>query len=48
MTRDDVESKARGLMAPVLGADRTGALIEGLGHLEGVADIRDLTVLLSN
>jgi hypothetical protein len=47
MTREDVESKARGLMTPVLGADRTAGLIEGLGHLDGVDDVRYLTSLLS-
>jgi 2-methylcitrate dehydratase PrpD len=41
-----VSAKARGLIAPVLGAERTEALIERVGALERVADLRELRPLL--
>jgi 2-methylcitrate dehydratase PrpD len=46
MTKQEVIAKARDLMAPVLGASTTGALIEKLYALEKMKDIRELRPLL--
>jgi 2-methylcitrate dehydratase PrpD len=48
MTRDEVVAKARDLMAPILGAPASAALIEKLLTLENVKDIRDLRPLLQH
>jgi 2-methylcitrate dehydratase PrpD len=37
-----VNEKARGLIEPILGPDRTGRVIQLVNQLEGVANIRDL------
>jgi 2-methylcitrate dehydratase PrpD len=42
-----VNAKARGLMAPVLGAQRTEAIIQRVGALEDVANVRELVALLT-
>jgi 2-methylcitrate dehydratase PrpD len=42
-----VNAKARGLMAPILGAERTDALIEAVNALEDLNDVRDLRPLLT-
>ena len=47
LTPDGVAEKARDLMGPVLGAQRTEQLIERILHLETVADIRSLRPLLT-
>ncbi|MEX2642120.1 MAG: MmgE/PrpD family protein [Acetobacterales bacterium] len=47
MTRDQVADKARELMAPVLGAARSSALIDGIWNIDGVADVRELRPLLA-
>jgi hypothetical protein len=41
-----VNEKARGLMAPVLGAQRTETLIQRVNALEDVANVRELIPLL--
>jgi len=41
-----VNAKARGLMAPILGAERTEALIERINALEELGNVRDLRPLL--
>ena len=46
MTREEVVAKARDLMAPILGADASGKLIEKTLALERVKDIRELRPLL--
>jgi 2-methylcitrate dehydratase PrpD len=46
MTRDEVVAKARELMTPVLGAAKTGKLIDRVLGLENVKDIRELRPLL--
>ncbi len=46
MTRDEVGAKAHDLMAPILGAERTAALIERIWGLEGVASADELRPLL--
>jgi hypothetical protein len=46
MPREEVVSKARDLMTPVLGADKTGKLIEKILALESVKNIRELRPLL--
>ena len=46
LSTDAVNAKARDLMAPVLGADRTERLIARVNALEGVADMRELRPLL--
>jgi len=43
-----VSAKARGLIAPVLGAAKTARLIERVLSLENVADARDLRPLLTS
>jgi 2-methylcitrate dehydratase PrpD len=47
METPEVEEKARGLMAPVLGDERTQTLIDVIGGLEGLADVRELRPLLA-
>ena len=42
-----VNAKARGLMEPVIGAQRTEAVIQRVNALEDVAKIRDLVGLLT-
>jgi 2-methylcitrate dehydratase PrpD len=42
-----VNAKVRDLMAPVLGADRTEAVIERVNSLEEVRDLRDLRAFLT-
>ena len=46
METAEVEEKARGLMAPVLGGDRTDALIAAIADIESLANARDLRPLL--
>ncbi len=46
MPRAEVVAKCRDLIAPILGADRGGQLIERVLALESVADIRELRPLL--
>ncbi len=46
MTRDDVAAKARGLLAPSLGARRTKQLIDTIWNIEEVEDMRQLHPLL--
>ncbi len=46
METGEVEEKARGLMAPILGNERTEALIQTIGDIESLADARDLRPLL--
>jgi 2-methylcitrate dehydratase PrpD len=47
LSTEAVNAKARDLMAPVLGADRTDRLIARVGALEAVADMRELRPLLT-
>jgi hypothetical protein len=42
-----VNAKARQLMTPVLGRERTEAVIRRVSALEGVADMRELRPLLT-
>lgn len=42
MTREEVAIKARDLMAPVLGADQSGKLIDKIFAIESVKDVREL------
>ena len=44
---DGVNEKARGLMEPVLGRQRTGEIIRMVNQLETVGNIRDLVRLLT-
>jgi len=46
MTSEEVATKARDLMTPVLGAAKTSALIDKIYNLEKVKDIRELRPLL--
>lgn len=46
LTSDEIAAKARELMAPVLGQDRTSQLIDTIDHLEDLGSIRDLRPLL--
>jgi hypothetical protein len=46
MTRDEVVTKARDLMAPLLGASKSDQLIQTVLALETVKDIRALRPLL--
>ena len=46
MPRDEVVTKARDLMEPVLGKQQAGKLIDTLMAIEGVSDIRSLRALL--
>jgi hypothetical protein len=46
MPRQEVEDKARDLLAPVLGAKRTQALIEAIWNIERLRNTRELRPLL--
>ena len=46
MSREEVVAKARDLIAPVLGAKKSEALIDKLLNLENVKDVRELRPLL--
>jgi len=46
MSRQEVEDKARDLLAPVLGAKRTQALIETIWNIERLRNARELRPLL--
>jgi 2-methylcitrate dehydratase PrpD len=46
MTRDEVEAKARDLMAPVIGKARAGRLCDTVWNLDRVKDVRKLRPLL--
>ena len=46
MTRDEVQAKARDLIAPVLGATQSAEILGKISALENVADIRELRPLL--
>jgi 2-methylcitrate dehydratase PrpD len=46
MTREEIVSKARDLIAPILGATQCANLTERVLHLEKVADLRELRPLL--
>jgi 2-methylcitrate dehydratase PrpD len=46
MTREDVAAKARGLLAPTLGARRAKQLIDTIWNIERVPDLRQLHTLL--
>jgi 2-methylcitrate dehydratase PrpD len=46
MTRDEIVAKARGLMAPVLGAATTTKLIDRLLEIDKVKNVRELRPLL--
>ena len=48
LNTEQVNAKVRGLMAPVLGAERTEALIRRVNTLEEVSNIRDLRPLLTS
>jgi 2-methylcitrate dehydratase PrpD len=47
LTTDAVNGKARDLMSPVLGAQRTEAIIQRIHGLESVANMRELRTLLT-
>ena len=47
MNRDEVEHKARELMAPILGGERTDALIAAIWGLEKVANVSELRAWLT-
>jgi 2-methylcitrate dehydratase PrpD len=47
LTTEQVNAKAQGLIEPVLGAERTGALIRTVNALEGVSNVRELRSLLT-
>jgi 2-methylcitrate dehydratase PrpD len=47
MTSDEVESKCRKLLIPVLGEDRTQTLIGTIGKLESLPSVLQLRSLLS-
>jgi 2-methylcitrate dehydratase PrpD len=46
MTRDEVVQKARDLIAPRLGADKTARLIDAILNLERVKNVRELRPML--
>ncbi len=46
MSRDDVAGKARGLLAPALGAPGAKRLIDAIWKLEDMTDMRQLHALL--
>jgi 2-methylcitrate dehydratase PrpD len=46
MTRDEILAKARDLIAPILGAEKSSALLHKIFDLESVSDIRILRPLL--
>jgi len=47
MTADEITRKARDLMAPILGADKTSRLIGKLLALDSVRDVKELAPLLA-
>jgi 2-methylcitrate dehydratase PrpD len=47
MTTEEVEEKARGLMAPVLGSERVEKLLAVMRELESLANVSDLRGLLA-
>lgn len=47
MTTEELEKKCLGLLAPVLGADRSRKLIDRVWNLEQVNNVRELRPLLS-
>ena len=47
MTTEEVNAKARSLMAPVLGAGPTEEIIRRVNALESVKDVRELTPFLT-
>jgi hypothetical protein len=47
LTTEQVNDKVRGLMTPVLGAQRTESLIRRVNALEEVSNIRDLLPLMT-
>ncbi len=42
MTNQEVNLKARDLLEPVIGPERTEAVIQGVNNLEGVGNIQEL------
>ena len=48
LSTEQVNAKARGLMAPILGEARTEALIERVSSLEDLEDVRELRPLLAD
>ena len=48
LSTEQVNAKARGLMAPILGEARTEALIERVSSLEDLEDVRELRSLLAD
>jgi 2-methylcitrate dehydratase PrpD len=46
MTSDEVAEKARDLMTPFLGAEKSSRLIDGVFNIEKVSDVRQLSPLL--
>ncbi len=46
MTTEEVESKARDLLAPALGADKADRLLKAIGNLESMGSARELRELL--
>ena len=46
MSRDDVESKARELITPIMGEERTQLLVDTIWHIEDLDDIGKLIPLL--
>jgi hypothetical protein len=48
MDTEAVNAKARNLMAPVLGAEKTEGLIRSVNGLEDVKDVRELSFYLSS
>lgn len=47
MSKAEVEEKARGLMAPVLGAKRTGAVVDAVRNLDSMPDAGGLVRLIA-
>ena len=48
MTTDQVNAKARNLMTPILGKEKTENLIKSINALEDVKNVRDLRAFLAN
>ena len=48
MTTDQVNAKARNLMTPILGKEKTENLIKSINALEDVKNVRDLRAFLGN
>jgi hypothetical protein len=46
MSRDEVQAKALDLLAPVLGDERAGRLIDQIWRIEQVDQVRELRPLL--